>query len=91
MKHILNPRFLSETASYDVASNLCLAHALPRQQTHPESSFLESNVIKRHPMTWRVISGTPWVTAGDVSKFARLALDNADWGRACQIPTQRGF
>jgi len=33
---VLNPRFLSQTASYDVASNICqghsLAHSLPRHR-----------------------------------------------------------
>jgi hypothetical protein len=59
---ILNPRFLNQTASYDVADNI--RQAIPPGvtdvtrhdiDTHFEPSFLESNGIS---MTWRATSGS---------------------------------
>ena len=54
---ILNPRFLSQMASHNVAKNVCQAHCLPRHQHAFRTLAFR---FKWHPMRCRAISVRPY-------------------------------
>jgi hypothetical protein len=83
---MLNPRFLSDVASYDVANNFCQDPRLRHIDTYFDPSFL--NKVNWRYMTRRAISAWPWlkenrrkmVQLGVVQAAKDVAVDIADGG-----------